>query len=487
MRRHFITLVFLSAFALLASACGGGGEADFFDAVPNAVDNAIDDAATANPDSVASDDQVGVDQASIEPAGPITGPIDLAAAFGFGMLVMDPTTGAVTELATDLATTVFDRSAAPVVTDEAVYVLGARLRPDTTFSSDINLLRVDRSTGEFESLVDLGFDRENDESNDVNHFRIEGAGGGSVFVTISDSAGETVWQRFDATTGAELATFPTPSYDLVSDGGSCSGSLQPRVTPDGRLLGEISGLPVFVDGNTGAIEPSVRVEACDFNLELADVIADPVELDAFSSYLDGVPVEWSGLDPFFWPELTNRNNVEDSAVVGDGSDVWWVFEGSQNTENFEELTPARALLMGVVQYDTAAEEVVGLFPLGEYAGEFLDPDESDFDISRPQFDLQWEAGHLVMVDRRETSPTLILDPSTGEISEIVYELGAGNDFVTARLAPTVPGEVWVDVTRSTIVSDDDDGRFSTGMGFAERIDPVAGEVVDSFGWDGSGS
>lgn len=472
----------LCALALLASACGGGGGDD--SPLANLSGQAESGNSVSN-DSAGDTDADIADAAVEAPAavGPLTGPLWTTGSFGLGLFTADPGSGQVQELQTNLVETLTDRNADPVVTADAVYVLGGTLREGSDFSYDVKLLRIDRATGEFSELADLGFDRENDEATDRNSFSLQGAGGNSVFVTVrASSANEATWHHIDATTGAEIAQFPPPRYDLEDDTGTCSSTVQPEVSADGRLVALIDEVPGEVDATTGVIDALPGGRQCsDPSIGLSDVVSGPEELDAFSSYRDGVPVEWAGLDAFFWPDVSGSFAINDGFVSGENGDYWWVFQSSQSTENFDELTPADALVMGAVQYNPDSGTVVNVFPLGEYAGEHLEvTDDNPYSVTTPQFELTWIDGRLVMIDIREDAPTLILDPATGAVTETAYEPGAGIDFVEAELLPTVPGELWVMVSRAVVVSDDDNGRTSTSTQFAERIDPATGAVIDSF-------
>lgn len=479
MRSNGSLLALVCVLALLASACGGGGDG-------SPASELADQAASADSSNgnTSSAGATSTESETAQPAatGPIAGPLWTTGSFGLGLFTVDLDTGQIRELETDLVDGLLDRNDSPAATPDAVYVLGGSLREGTDFSSDVKLLRIDRATGEFSVLADLGFDRESDDATDNNSFDLQGAGGDSVFVTVrASSTNETTWHHIDATTGAEIAQFPEPSYEFADDSGTCSSTVQPKVSVDGRLVAFIDEFPGEIDATTGVITELPGGRQCGDPATGLSEVATPDELDAFSTYLDGVPVEWSELDPFFWPDVSGGFAVGDGFVIDDSGSYWWVFQGSQSTSSFEELTPADALVMGVVQYDPDSATVVNVFPMGDYAGEHLEvTDDNPFSVTTPQFDLAWVDGRLAMVDIREDAPTLILDPATGSITETVYDLGAGIDFVEANLLATVPGELWVTVRRGVIVNDDDTGRTSTSSAFVERIDPATGAVIDSF-------
>lgn len=475
MHRRLLLVALFTIGALIGSACGGSAE--------------FGSGATAGDDGAATgSDDGGGDDANDAPSssGPISGPLYTTGSFGLGLFAIDAATGDVRELESDVVEFV-DRNSNPVVTETAAFTIGATTRPDTEFSNDLKLVRLDLATGELTALADLGFDRENDDATSSNFYDLVGAGGNAVVVAVRDGeSGETTWRHYDATTGAEVASFPEPTYEFEDESGSCSGgtnALNTVVTTDGRIVTFIDGLPGEIDPMTGSIDALPAGRSCgDFDLSMADFVS-PADMDAFSSYRDEVPVEWAGLDTFYWPEMSGGFAVNNQFIEGDG-DFWWVFTGSQNTEGFEELTTASALVSGVVQWDPDTESVVQVIPLGAYAGEYLGETDGVVEITRPSFDLAFADGRLILVDTREDAPTLVLDPATGSIAEIAYELGDGIDFVEAELQPTEAGAVWVRVRRAVITSEEDGGRSSTGQFYSERIDPASATVTASYAWAG---
>lgn len=476
MRRNLSKLlVVLCTLALVATACGGSdNESPFAAAFEDDAEGAsdVDDSSPDTSGDTSDSGDAGSESVAI---GPIEGPMFSTGSFGLGLFVIDEATGEITELETN-AVEGIDRNSDVVVTAEAAFVLGVDQRADTEYSSDVSLVRVDRTTGEFRVLAPLGYDRETDDSTDSSFFDIVGAGGNSVFVTTRTGGDET-WRHFDATTGAEIASFPVPSYDFSDDSSSCSFDVRPQVFSDGSLVGVLDDLPGTIDSTTGIITELPGGRSCgDISPSIADYVAAD-EMDAFNHYLDGVPIPWADWDPFFWGSVTPDSDL----VEGDGH-IWWYFEESNDTVNFDDLPPTQGLMAGIVQYDPINETIVAVHPLGAYAGEFLGLNENDnMEITRPQFEMTFAEGRLIMVDRREDAPTLIWDPATGDVIEIVYAAD-GADFVTAELLATKPGEVWVTVGRATIISDDDNGRQSSSDLYSERIDPMAGAVVASLSW-----
>lgn len=483
-------LALLLSLALVATACGGddgGGssgdlEIDLRSESVTGADLSGDADGGSADDGSADGNSSG---AAAAPGGPITGPLYTTGSFGSGLFAFDAATGQATELETDLVDFI-DRNRDPVVVGDAAYMIGATTRPDSSFANDLSLLRLDLATGEFTSLAELGFDRENDDDSNWIQYELEGAGGNSVYVSSRDgSSDDTIWRHFDATTGAEVASYLEPNYDITdANGGTCSQTLSPIVTADGGLIALADGIPTVVDPLTGTIAGLPAGRDCGSpDISIAEFV-DAAGMDAFSTYRDGVAVPWTEVDEFFWPDISGGFSISSDFVEGDGS-LWWVFQDSLNTENLEGLVATDSLIMGVVQWDPVAETVVQVIPLGQYAGEFLGLNENDImEIRRPQLELQWIDGRLAMIDNGEDAPTLLLDPASGTVTEVVYDLGEGNDFLDVELQPTRSGELWVTVKRSVIESDDDTGRFSTGQFFSERIDPATGTILESWAWAG---
>ena len=452
------TIVAFVALSAALGACGGGSDG-------RGSDLAIDLTERSTIDSSGTDG--GIDSgAPAVPTGPIDGLLLTTQSFGSGLFVIDEATGSNVELTIDGAENI-DRNAQPILAGDVAWALGGTARPDQFFSSDIKLVRVDLATGTAVAVADLGFDRETDDSTDATFFELVAATADRVIVEAGQFGGEGIWTVYD-TAGVELASYPEPTFEQVYDGGSCSGDVNNVLgLPDGSFVATVPGLPARFDPLTGVAEPFIGCEQAFPSL--ADLVT-PDQHGDFILLRDGDVADEDAIAFYIDRDLDRVREW----THGEG-DLWWVVADAASSGD------SRAIAGAAVQFDLATGTVEAVHPLGEHIGAFTNcPIGGDSCELHSLFgDLHFATGRLVIVDRVESRPIVVVDPLGGSTIAIPIERGDDVDYTRTELLPGDPDGVWAKVTRFTVTSDTDEGRSATGESFIERFDPVSGVVVQS--------
>lgn len=443
------------ALALLGTACSGGS-----DTAERSAEEIAADPANAPIEQI-DEGSGGV------AGGPIKGVLTVQPSFGFGVWDVDRATGQAAALPGIASVETVDRNRDLVVGGGAAYALGGKTRPDQSFSSDVSVVKIDYETGQVSRLVALGFDRENDESQDLTSYVIEAVAGDNVIVSSGAfGSDERTYTVYDADSGAVKATFPRPMYEFSDDAGICSGNAANLFgLSDGRLAGTALGSPAFVDIETGEVELVIGCQDDDPQLSqfvTADNVAD------YAVFNEG---------PAPTPEQIERLIDADlnptPGLVEGGGDLWWI---QAATRQFEDV---QVIIGGVVQFDLETGQVEAVHPLGARLGEYLDCDEqsSGCQLSTiAQADLRYHDGKLVILDTREDGDLMTLDPATGNLAVTEIEAGDGVDYTTANLLAGDPDEIWLEVRRFTITSQDGEGRSASGPVYIEHFDVAANQI-----------
>ncbi len=448
------------AFALIAASCAGGDD--------TATQNDADSGSTApaagddSPDDVSAGGDAAV--------GPVDGLIIVRAGLGLGLFGIDRTSGEAVEFASDGSIGFLDRQTDFVLSDGAAFTLGFTLRDEQSFSNDVSLVKIDLETSEVSKLVDLGFDRETDDSETAFSHSIEAVLADSVVVRSGEFGEDDTYRVYDSTTGAELNSFTAPVYEKDYDAGSCSGTVSDLVgLSDGRLVGISLSSVAIVDPATGEVE---LMRDCGVpSPELSDFVS-MADFGDFAVFNNGdVPTD-EDIDRFLGTEL----EVSRGFVEGDG-DLWWLNISSRSSND------VRAIVGAVVQFDLATQSVEAVYQLGEFVGEYTECPDAEGVCNLQtleQAQLRFIDGRLVMVEIGENGRVLVLDPSTGEISATPIATGDGVDFTRTDLLSGDPSGVWLEVRRMTVTKDDDTGRTASGPVYIEQFDPVTGTIGLSF-------
>jgi hypothetical protein len=239
--------------------------------------------------------------------------------------------------------------------------------------------------------------------------------------------------------------------------------------PDGTLIGLTNRWPATLDTSSGEVD--LLVNWCDFDtrIDLSDLIA-PEDIDEYAVTESGEPIpddQALRILEVIEPTVSNGTFVE-----GDGS-LWWIFSTNTGYTDGDDFISAH--IGGIVEFNLATNLIVNVWPL---AGETVtyDPADGDDDIgsisSLTQADLRFLSGKLWIMDWRENAPLRVLDPATGELTSITLEKGDGVDFTTANLISSDPESIWLDVSRSTITSEDGELRSSLGIKYLDQVDPA---------------
>ncbi|NOX30606.1 MAG: hypothetical protein GXP35_11265 [Actinobacteria bacterium] len=446
------------AFSFIAASCSGSGDDT---ATRSDSDSEASTAPSAGDDS--SDDASADGDAAI---GPVDGLITVGAGLGLGLFGIDRTSGEAVEFASEASIGFLDRQTDLVLRDGAAFTLGFTQREGQSFSNDVSVVKIDLETTEVLKLVDLGFDRETDDSETSISYSFEAVLADSVVVRSGEFGGDDTYRVYDSTTGAELSSFATPAYEKDHDTGSCSGTVSRLAgLSDGRLVGIALGSVAIIDPATGEVE---LMRDCDVpSPELSDFvsIADFGDYAVFNS--GGVPTD-EDIDRFLGTEL----EVSSGFVEGDG-DLWWLNVSSRSSND------VRVIVGGVVQFDLATQSVEAVYGLGEFIGEYTECPDADGVCNLQtveQAQLRFIDGRLVMAEIDENGRVLVLDPSNGEISATEIVAGDGVDFTRVDLLSGDPAGVWLEVSRMTITQDDDSGRTAFGPRYIEQFDPITGTV-----------
>jgi hypothetical protein len=445
----------LVALMVFAAACSGGSD----EAAPTAEEIA-DDPVNAPIDQI--DDGSGGVQ-----SGAIAGLLTVQPSFGFGVFDVDQATGQAEAVPGIATVETVDRNSDLVVSGDAAYALGGKVRDEQSFASDISVVKIDYTTGQVSQLTALGFDRETDDSPEFIAYKIEAVAGDSVIVSSGAFGGDdAIFTVYDANSGEQTSSYPEPFYEFSSDAGTCSGDVANLVgLSDGRLIGTAIGSPAFVDIATGEVE---LLTACnEEDPELIEFVT-PAMITDYAVFNEGSAPTDEQLERLLMTDL----NPVSGFVEGDG-DLWWVQADSRQIDDVQ------VILGGVVQFDLETASVEAVHPLGEHLGEYTDcgPDSDICELSTlGQAQLRYFDGRLILLDVRENGSLLTLDPATSAITVTEIELGDGVDFTRADLLAGDPNGIWIEVSRMTITKDDETGRSSSGPKYIEHFDTATSQI-----------
>jgi hypothetical protein len=482
MRLPTRTSLSLAALLVLA-ACGGG------DSGAGGGGNDADDAGGTEavaPDGATTDAADEVDDGGNDGAdgtAPVEGAVVSLLSPDLGLYSVDRDSGEHRALILDGVGYV-DRDMQPIAATTSAFTVSLTTLEGESYAHDLGVVRIDLDSGDAVELIELGVDRESDESEDLTVWEVLDADDTTVWLETSAFTGEgTSIVGFDATTGDNTATFDDLDFEIVTDEGStCSGTAEGLlVMPGGELITTTSGWPAELDPATGGIE--MVFDWCGFGVELT--LADFVDsADAVEWFVteDGSAVSAEAAEavlPFV--PLRAAPSGGRGLAEGDGS-IWWLFVSGTTIPDGEE--NVSAYTGGVVRFDPAAGKVVDVWPLGNAAATYLhDEDESDDGMTTvstmSSFDLRYLDGALWIMDHRDDAPLRRLDPVTGEISELTIEKGDGIDLTAAEMIFSDPEAIWLDVVRKVITQDDESGRSTSGTSFVESVDPSTGTIVVS--------
>ena len=445
----------LVALMMVAAACSSGSD----DAAPTAEEVASD---PANAPIEAIDEGSGG-----VASGPIAGLLTVQPSFGFGVYDVDRATGAAAALPGIASVETVDRNNDLTVSGGAAYALGGKVREGQAFASDISVVKIDYATGQVSQLVALGFDRENDDSQDLTSHRLEAVAGDNVVVSSGVFGGdEDTFTVYDASSGDVRTTFPEPFYEFSSDFGTCSGGIANLVgLSDGRVAGTALGSPALLDIESGEITPLIGCDQPD--PQLADFIT-VADINDFTVFAPGPAPTAEQLESILQSDI----NPSQGFVEGDG-DLWWI---QANTRQIEDVL---VLTGGVVQFDLETAQVEAVHPLGVNLGQFIECETNSngcMSDSIVQADMRWFDGRLVMVDIRDNGSVLTLDPATGAVTATTVELGDGVDYTRSELLAGDPNGIWIEVGRFTITRDDETGRSASGPTYIEHFDPATNQI-----------
>lgn len=456
--------------ALFAASCGGGGS----DESPITSGADSNDIATQQDPDTGNDTGIESDASS---GGPVNGALVSVLDLGLGLYGIDRDSGESFELSyeSDWFT---DRTNQPFVVGDRAYSLIFRELPDVDFVNETSVAEFDLATGQGREIVAFGANSESSDTLERTTWNLLGAGGDALWLRRNASDGEgtstQTLERYSITTGEKTGEISPDSIEITTpDGGSCSAGPRPiGVGADGTLYVNLSGVPARVDNET--LEVVQIIDVC-FNEELwLSNLAGATDLADFTITDDGSAVPEEQLSFFYddEPEISN-----DSVVVGDDA-IWWVF--SRTPSFFDDADEQRTAIIGGIARLDLTTGVATAFPIDDGIGEFLDQEETGFSLSAmSQVDLQFVAGSLWLMDRREAQPLRRFDPATGVVTQIDIPVGDGNDFVEAELIPTDPDGVWLSVSRKVITSAEGEGRSTTGQSFVDQVDPTTGDIVRS--------
>ena len=442
----------LLALMMFAAACSG-------DDGPT-VEEIAADPANAPIDQV--DDASGGVQ-----SGPIVGLLTVQPSFGFGVFDVDLATGQARAVPGIASVETVDRNSDLVVSGDAAYGLGGKVREGQTFASDVSLIKIDYATGQVRQLAALGFDRDADDSQEFTSYKIEAVADDSVIVSSGAFGGdEAVFTVYDTNSGEQTASYPEPLYEFSSDTGTCSGGVANLVgLSDGRLIGSALGSPAIVDVATGEVELLI---GCDEEDPQLSEFVTPAMSSDYGVFNEGPEPTDEQLERLLMTDL----NPVSGFVEGDG-DLWWVQADSRQVDDVQ------VILGGVVQFDLETATIEAVHPLGVHLGEYTDcgPDSDMCALSTiEQAQLRYFDGRLILVDIRENGQLLTLDPASNAITVTEIERGEGIDYTSIDLLGGDPNGIWLKVGRRTITKDDETGRSSSGPNYIEHFDVATSQI-----------
>lgn len=439
------------ALMLLAGVLAGcGGDDD--DASSSSSNNSSDsttgtaDGASDTTGFGAGDDSA--DPADSGPAGPVNGPIISILSFDFGMFALDRETGEATAITVPDAGFSDRTQRAELAPDGShAYVVVATPIEDQEFTNELALAEVDLATGEAAKLVELGRERENDEATERTDVELIGVGDSDVWIELDEPSGVSI-VAYARNGGAETVRIPHEDDARV---------LFPVVSGD-TLYGMINQVVSVWDGS--AWQPMLDLD----ELNLVDIVG--VEnLDPYVTVDGGGPVPQQVLDFSFFGDISPSTF---GWQVGGGS-LFFLFN------DITSLDDGRVIAGGMVEIDLASGELVTIYPLGPYAGEFVAENEYS-GLSQGTYD--FVDGQLWFADSRDDGQLFRFDQATGEVAAFVIPAPADVDFIRIEMLDTDPEGVWVEVSDWTIQTEEEGGgRTSSGVTRYERLDPETGESI----------
>jgi hypothetical protein len=456
---------------MIAAASCGGGESSGSGGSDNAVGTSSSE--TQGDGSLQAANTGG----STADGEPISGPVVSLLSPELGLYAIDRVTNEVRNLEMD-GVEFTNRQIQPILVGDSVYMLTATTLDGQFSSHEIGVGKVDLASGNGVELLRLGTDRETDEDPDLITFELVGGDASTIWVTRGPFADpeNLTYLGIDASTGDGTGQFEVVPYEETTENGSsCGGGFREAIVlEDGTMVGLTSGWPSSVDTTTGEVEPLVNL--CDFDaqIDLGSLIS-PAELNDYVVTETGSPIPDDQAERALGviePQVSNG-----TFVAGDAS-LWWIFSTGTGYDEGGESLSAHA--GGIVQFDLATNSIVNVWPLGS---DTVTYEDSDDDITRvstlSQADLRYLDGKLWIMDSRENAPLRVLDPSTGELTVITIEKSDGVDFTTANLISSDPESIWLDVSRSTITSEEGELQSSLGINFLDQFDPASDAFTSS--------
>ncbi|MBV1893277.1 MAG: hypothetical protein KUG57_04470 [Ilumatobacteraceae bacterium] len=454
--------VTLSLAVVAIASCGGSSD----DGSSTSADGTTGSSANSIPEGVESTGGGAINGAVISLLSP-----------ELGLFAIDRATDAVTALKMPGVGFV-DRENQPVLVGDAVYTMTRTTIEGQSFSNNIGLGKVDLASGEGSELVQIGTDRETDDSQDLNEYALIGGDETNIWVERSkfaESAG-SAYMSFDSESGAAGTEFTASEYDLTNDSGTCSGDFRdPIVASDGRIIGVTAGWPSVVDPANGEVEPLADWCSFDDSLVLSNLITAS-EFNDFATTEDGAPLPSDSAQQLV--DFIETPVSDNTMVEGDGS-LWWVFQ--RNTAYQSGDTSVAVSVGGIAEFDLTTNSVVNVWPFGPESVTF-EAGEDGFSgtvSSLSQADLRYLDGELWIMDSRDDAPLRVLDPATGELTLVAVPKDDGVDETSATLISSDPDSIWLDVTQWVVTVGEDDLESRSGVGFIDQVDPATRTFVSS--------
>lgn len=458
-RRSRIRLVIL-AMVLAVSLGSCSGDSNEAEAV----------AELESPDNPANApiEQIDAGSGGVTEDGPVSGLITVQPSFGFGAYVVDADAGTASAIPGIAAVSSLDRSNDVLVSGNAVFTLGTRVRDGQTFASDYSIVKINYATGRASQLAVLGSDRASDDSDVALTFTIEAVTADEVVTSERNfSSGSMTYRVFDIDTGEEHSSFASLDFSFEYESGSCGGSVGNLLgLSDGTLVGEALESPAVVDPTNGEVALLVPCE------QGRAVLGDFISVSEFGDYSvvnEGDVVKTHHVEQL----LTTDLGIDDGFVEGDG-DLWWLSVTPRAVEDLNVIVGA------VVRFDLESASIASVYPLGSALGSYTDCLDGanvceHTTLSRAQ--LRFIDDRLVILDRGEDGKVHTLNPADGSLTVTGIAPGVA-DWTEATMLAGDPEHVWLQVRRMTVLDQGDDGsRTSAAEIFLERLDPETGKIV----------
>jgi hypothetical protein len=467
----------LIAVTGLVVACGGSDDGNSSDTAASPVETEQEPRATDPPTGTETATGEEPDEDPAARAEPVEGVLVSLLSVEFGLFDVARRTGDHRELTIEgLGYTDRERQPILALDGSTAYTLTYTPLEGQQYSHDVGVAAFDRTTGEGRLVTSLGIDRTDDEAADLTSYEILGADEDTVWVMSHPFAESDpnliTYTSYDVGSGEEIIAHTGVVQQASAEGSECEASVRsPFLDSAGGLMAVSVQWPVAIDPATGEVtpllagcldvpEPTLATEVGNEAAEMFMVVENdrPLEPETVQILADAVRLSVAA----------------EEMVEGDGS-LWWVF--NQNVSTFAGTDPVNVLAGGVVRFDLATRQIADVWPLGEAVGEWLPGDESAGSTGLSQPQLQYLDGSLWIMDHRDNRPLLRVDATTGAVTEVAIEAGAGFDRVTAELIPNDPEAIWLDVTRWVTTHTEDGGTSSSGEGFIDQVDIADDEIV----------